>query len=226
MCEKQRAQGKGDLMKKLMALTLAVAMMLPMAACKPKVEPGDANRYKTYAKMTPEQITAQMTIEQKAAQMVQPAVYRVTNDDMRANGYGSVLSTAGHTNAEQWRKIVDDFQQASLESPSGIPFIYGQDDVHGVNYCVNAVYFPHNIGIGAANDEELTYKMGQITADEAKICHMMWNFSPVVAQSADPRWGRTYESYGSDLEMIRKLSTAYTKGLIDKGLVACAKRRC
>ena len=223
MCKKQHAQGKGDLMKKLTAVTLAVAMMLPMVSCREKIEAGDTNRYKTYAKMTPEQITAQMTIEQKAAQMVQPAVYRVTNDDMCANGYGSVLSTAGYTNAEQWRKIVDGFQQASLESPSGIPFIYGQDDVHGVNYCVNAVYFPHNIGIGAANDEELTYKMGQITADEAKICHMMWNFSPVVAQSADPRWGRTYESYGSDLEMIRRLSTAYTKGLIDKGLVACAK---
>lgn len=210
-------------MKKLMALTLAIAMMLPMAACKEKIETGDANRYKNYANMTPEQIVSQMTIEQKAAQMVQPAVYRITNDDMRAKGYGSVLSTPGHTDAKQWRKIVDDLQQAAIESPSGIPFIYGQDDVHGVNYCVNAVYFPHNTGIGAANDEELTYKMGQITADEAKICHMMWNFSPVVAQSVDPRWGRTYESYGSDLEIIKKLSTAYTKGLIDKGLVACAK---
>ena len=210
-------------MKKLMALTLAIAMMLPMAACKEKIETGDANRYKNYANMTPELIVSQMTIEQKAAQMVQPAVYRITNDDMRAKGYGSVLSTPGHTDAKQWRKIVDDLQQAAIESPSGIPFIYGQDDVHGVNYCVNAVYFPHNIGIGAANDEELTYKMGQITADEAKICHMMWNFSPVVAQSVDPRWGRTYESYGSDLEIIKKLSTAYTKGLIDKGLVACAK---
>ena len=120
-------------MKKLMALTLAIAMILPMAACKEKIEPGDPNRYKNYGQMTPEQIVAQMTIEQKAAQMVQPAVYRITNDDMRANGYGSVLSTAGDTDAQQWRKTVDDLQQAAIESPSGIPFIYGQDDVHGVN---------------------------------------------------------------------------------------------
>ena len=211
-------------MKKIISIILAAAVALPLAACMPQqVEAGDANRYKNYANMTPEQIVSQMTLEQKAAQMVQPAVYRITNDDMRLKGYGSVLSTAGHTDATQWRKTVDGLQQAAIESPSGIPFIYGQDDVHGVNYCVGAVYFPHNIGIGAANDEELTYRMGQITADEAKICHMMWNFSPVVAQSADPRWGRTYESYGSDLEIIKKLSTAYTKGLIDKGLVACAK---
>ena len=52
---------------------------------------------------------------------------------------------------------------------------------------------------------------------------MLWNYSPCIAQSADPRWGRTYESYGSDLETITKLSTAYTKGLIDGGLVVCAK---
>ncbi len=52
---------------------------------------------------------------------------------------------------------------------------------------------------------------------------MLWNFSPCVAQSVDPRWGRTYESYGPDLETITRLSTAYTKGLIDGGLVACAK---
>jgi len=211
-------------MKKILAVILSVTMLLPMASCQAKpVEKGDADKYKQFAKMTPEEICSKLTLEQKSAQMVQPAIYKTTVDDMRANDYGSILSTAGHTNAEEWRKTIDGFQQAALESAAGIPFIYGQDDVHGVNYCVNAVYFPHNIGIGAANDEELTYMMGKITADEAKLCHMMWNFSPVVAQSADPRWGRTYETYGSDLESIKKLSTAYTKGLIDGGIVACAK---
>lgn len=85
------------------------------------------------------------------------------------------------------------------------------------------IYFPHNIGLGAANDEELAYQAGLITADEAKLCHMMWNFAPVVAQSTDPRWGRTYEAYGSDLDAITRLSTAYAKGLIDGGVAACAK---
>lgn len=65
--------------------------------------------------------------------------------------------------------------------------------------------------------------MGLATADEAKLCHMLWNFAPCVAQSVDPRWGRTYESYGSDLDIITSLSTSYTKGLIDGGVIACAK---
>jgi beta-glucosidase len=183
----------------------------------------DGPKYQTYATMTPEEIVATLTLEQKASQMVQPAVYNITNEDMKANDYGSILSTVGCIDFEAWANTVDGFQQAAIDSEAGIPYIYGQDDVHGVNYCKDAVYFPHNIGQGAANDEELAYQVGLITADEAKLCHMMWNFSPVVAQSADPRWGRTYESYGSDLEMIKKLSTAYTKGMLDKGLVACAK---
>ena len=142
---------------------------------------------------------------------------------MKANDYGSILSTVGCIDAASWCETVDGLQQAAIDSEAGIPYIYGQDDVHGVNYCKDAVYFPHNIGQGAANDEELAYQVGLITADEAKLCHMLWNFSPCVAQSVDPRWGRTYESYGSDLDTITKLSTAYTKGLIDGGLVACTK---
>ena len=155
--------------------------------------------------------------------MVMPAIYNVKVKQMKDNDYGSILSQEDHIGAAAWRSLVDKYQNAALLSDAGIPYIYGQDDVHGVNYCQNAVYFPHNIGQGAANDEELAYQVGLITADEAKLCHMLWNYSPCIAQSVDPRWGRTYESYGSDLKTITKLSTAYTKGLIDGGLVACAK---
>ncbi len=173
--------------------------------------------------MRPEEIVASLSLEQKAAQMVMPAVYNVDPDQMKENDYGSILSTVGSIDAASWRSVVDEYQNAALLSDAGIPYLYGQDDVHGVNYCLNAVYFPHNIGQGAANDEELAYLVGLITADEAKLCHMLWNYSPCIAQSEDPRWGRTYESYGSDLETITKLSVAYTKGLIDGGLVVCAK---
>ena len=207
-------------MKNTIALIISLAMLASVTACSEKSE---ATNYQQYASMSPEEIVAGMTLEQKTAQMVQPAVYNVSAKTMKENDYGSILSTTDCIDAAKWRKTVDDLQNAAIRSEAGIPYIYGQDDVHGVNYCRNAVYFPHNIGQGAANDEELAYQVGLITADEAKLCHMLWNFSPCVAQSVDPRWGRTYESYGSDLETITKLSTAYTKGLIDGGLVACTK---
>ncbi|MGN0624161.1 MAG: glycoside hydrolase family 3 protein [Oscillospiraceae bacterium] len=183
----------------------------------------DEPKYKSYASMSAKEIVASMTIEQKAAQMVQPAVYSVKEYQMEENDYGSILSKYQSVHFDEWQDIVDGFQESAIKSESGIPYIYGQDDVHGVNYCLNSVIFPHNIGLGAANDPELMYKMGLITADEAKLCHMLWNFAPCVAQSVDPRWGRTYESYGSDLEIIKNLSTQYTKGLIDGGVIACPK---
>ena len=230
-------------MKKAIALLLPLALLASTVSCAEKKTNSSSDtateseieiasdstvkdhgpKYQRYASMTPEEIVGELTLEQKANQMVQPAVYNITADDMKANDYGSILSTVGCIDSDAWCETVDGFQNAAIESEAGIPYIYGQDDVHGVNYCRDAVYFPHNIGQGAANDEELAYQVGLITADEAKLCHMLWNFSPCVAQSVDPRWGRTYESYGSDLETITKLSTAYTKGLIDGGLVACAK---
>ncbi|MCR5734857.1 MAG: glycoside hydrolase family 3 protein [Lachnospiraceae bacterium] len=180
-------------------------------------------KYQLYNTMSPEEIVASLSLEQKAAQMVQPAVYMVTEKRMNDKCYGSILSKKQAIYYDEWQKIVDLFQENAITSECGIPYIYGQDDVHGVNYCKNAVYFPHNIGLGAANDPELMYQIGLATADEARLCHMLWNFAPCVAQSVDPRWGRTYESYGSDLDMITELSTAYTKGLVDGGVVACAK---
>ncbi|MCQ2578601.1 MAG: glycoside hydrolase family 3 protein [Treponema sp.] len=201
---------------------LAALLVFMAAACKSsKNEQVTANN--KFAGMTVAQIVESLSLEQKVSQMLQPAVYNISESDMKKNCYGSVLSHVGSPEAKEWRQIVDGLQKASVESDAQIPFIFGQDDVHGVNFCLNAVYFPHNIGLGAGNNPDLMYKIGLATADEAKICHMLWNFAPCVAQSEDPRWGRTYESYGSNLEIITNLSTAYTKGLVDGGVIACPK---
>lgn len=168
-------------------------------------------------------ILNRLSLEEKAAQMVQPAIYHVSEAQMEEHCYGSILSLDEALTFKEWQGVVDGYQSKSLNSNAGIPYLYGQDDVHGVNYCSGAVIFPHNIGMGAANDSDLIYRMGLATANEAMLCHMIWNFSPCVAVSEDPRWGRTYESYGANLSRIGSLSTSYTKGLIDGGMVACAK---
>ncbi len=221
-------------MKKIISTLVACSLLLFCSACENSgtdtgtnagTEPmqTETQPEERYAGKTAAEIVSALTLDQKAAQMVQPAIYQLTPGMMQVHDYGSILSTDGLMTSSQWAMTVNGFQDEALASDAGIPFLYGQDDVHGVNYCLNAVIFPHNIGLGAANDPDLMYRAGQITAEEAKLCHMLWNFAPCVAQSADPRWGRTYESYGSDLEVIKNLATAYTKGLIDGGVVACAK---
>ncbi len=39
----------------------------------------------------------------------------------------------------------------------------------------------------------------------------------------DPRWERTYESYSSNAELVKTISSSYAQGLVDGGVVACAK---
>ena len=211
-----------DIIRKISLLIILVSLCIGLVSCN---RSGKANvpKYLTYANMSAEEIVSSLTLEQKAYQMVQPANYNTNLKEMKKHDFGSVLSRNFYYNYEKWQEYVDNFQRAAISSEAGVPFVYGQDDVHGVNYALDTVLFPHNIGMGAANDEELMYEIGQITADEAKLCHMFWNFAPCLAQSVDPRWGRTYESYGSDLDIITRLGVSYIKGLQDAGLIACAK---
>jgi beta-glucosidase len=91
--------------------------------------------------------------------------------------------------------------------------IYGVDAVHGHNNLFGATIFPHNIGLGAANDPQLVEQIGQATAQEMIATGIYWNFAPVVAVVRDVRWGRTYESYGENTDLVTSLSLAYIRGL-------------
>ena len=174
---------------------------------------------------SPEQITAELTLEGKIAQMLQAACYTADPEDMEEWDLGSVFSRQNDSfpSAAEWREIVRRYQEAAISSDVGLPMLYGQDDVHGVNYCKGAVIFPHNIGLGAANDPDLMYEIGKAVADEAKMTGMLWNFAPCLAVSTDPRWGRTYESFSSKADIVSTLGAAYTKGLTGEGVAACAK---
>ena len=186
--------------------------------------PSDGNTYRFTGK-TAKEITAELTLEQKICQMLQPACYTADYSTTKAWNLGSVFGawSDAFLTAEEWSEVVRKYQAAALESDAGLPLIYGQDDVHGINYCKGAVVFPHNIGLGAANDPDLMYEIGAAVADEAKMTGMLWNFAPCVAVSTDPRWGRTYESLSSNPEIVRDLAAAYTKSFTEQGAAACAK---
>ena len=153
------------MMKRIIAV-LAAAALWAACLCGVSAE-GAATKY---AGMTAEEITASLTLRQKAEQMLQPACYNIMPIEMIQHDYGSVISKPYCMTAREWRNYIGMFQRAALASDAGIPFVFGQDNIHGVGYCENAVIFPHNIGMGAANDEELMYQVGLITGDEAKLC--------------------------------------------------------
>ena len=42
---------------------------------------------------------------------------------------------------------------------------------------------------------------------------VQWDFAPVVAVVQDTRWGRTYESFAENTELVTQLGEAYVRGL-------------
>jgi beta-glucosidase len=158
-----------------------------------------------------------MTLDEKIGQMTQVEKNSIKPGDITKYYIGSILSGGGGSPGENtpqaWYVMVEGFQNEALKTRLQIPIIYGVDAVHGHGNLHNATIFPHNIGLGAANDLELMEKIGRATAEEMLATGVPWNFAPVVAVVQDVRWGRTYEGYGEKTELVTSLSTAYIKGL-------------
>ena len=170
-----------------------------------------------------DELLSEMTLEQKVAQMIQPEIRDVTVEDMRRYGFGSYLNGGGafpqnnkHATPQDWIKLAEDMYQASVDDSldgSSIPAIWGTDAVHGHNNVIGATLFPHNIGLGAANNSELVEAIAEATAREVMATGIDWVFAPTVAVVRDDRWGRTYEGYSEDPEIVFEYSEAVVRGL-------------
>ncbi|RRS07990.1 glycoside hydrolase family 3 protein [Pseudoalteromonas sp. J010] len=168
-------------------------------------------------------LLAKMTLEQKVAQMIQPEIRSITVADMREYGFGSYLNGGGafpynnkHATPADWVKLAEALYKASIDDSldgSTIPTMWGTDAVHGHNNVIGATLFPHNIGLGAANNPALIEKIAQITAKEVLATGIDWIFAPTVAVVRDDRWGRTYEGYSEHPDIVKAYSYAIVKGL-------------
>ncbi len=168
-------------------------------------------------------LLASMTLEQKVAQMIQPEIRDISVEDMRKYGFGSYLNGASgfpnnnkNASPQEWVDFSEQMYQASIDDSIdgiAIPTMWGTDAVHGHNNIVGATLFPHNIGLGAANNLDLIEKIAQVTATEVMVTGIDWVFAPTVATVRDDRWGRTYEGYSEDPEIIKTYAAAMVRGL-------------
>jgi beta-glucosidase len=162
-----------------------------------------------------------MTLDEKIGQMTQ--ITDVADNDwtwthprdpavVKTALLGSLLSGGG-LDAQTRFTRVSDFQLAALVTDLGIPILYAYDAVHGDGQLAGATIFPHNVGMGATRDAALVKRECQVTAAEMYATGVRWNFGPVVAVPQDVRWGRTYEGYGENTDLVSKLGTACLTGL-------------
>ncbi|MEO1658169.1 MAG: glycoside hydrolase family 3 N-terminal domain-containing protein [Pseudomonadota bacterium] len=168
-------------------------------------------------------ILQQMTLEQKVGQVIQADSNSVTPEQVKAYRLGSVLSGGNsapgplpYTDTAGWLEAADAFFAASID-PEGveiaIPIIWGIDAVHGHTNLLGATVFPHNIGLGAANNPDLIEEISRITALELSVSGHDWTFAPTLAVPQNDRWGRTYEGFSEDPAIVASYGDRIVYGL-------------
>jgi beta-glucosidase len=162
-------------------------------------------------------LMTRMTLAEKIGQMAQVENRSITPGEVTQHLIGSVLSGGGGNpepnTPENWAAMVQGYQEAALQTRLGIPLLYGADAVHGHSNVRGAVVFPHNIGLGASRDASLVERIGRITALEALATGIHWVFAPAVSIPHDLRWGRTFEGFSEDTDLVTQLGVAQLRGL-------------
>ena len=162
-------------------------------------------------------LLGQMSLAEKIGQMTQIENGSIDATTSAGFALGSILNggggapKAGNT-PQAWYDMVNGYQQAALQTRLGIPMIYGIDAVHGDNNVVGSTIFPQNVGMGATNDPALVTKECAAAALEMNAVGIRWSFGPVIAVPQDIRWGRTYEGYSENTDLVSKLGTACVQG--------------
>ncbi|KAL1827787.1 hypothetical protein ACET3Z_006199 [Daucus carota] len=165
-------------------------------------------------------LVSRMTVEEKIGQMAQIDRRNLTVELMKKYSnfsLGSILSGGGsvprmQASAEEWINMVNDYQKACLGTRLGIPMFYGIDAVHGNNNVYKATIFPHNVGLGSTRDPDLVRRIGIATALETRATGIQYAFAPCIAVCRDPRWGRCYESYSENPDIVQEM-TELIRGL-------------
>ena len=168
-----------------------------------------------------EAILATLSLEQRIGQLIQADIGSVTPKDVREFHLGSVLNGGNsapggdlRAPASAWLALADEFWDASMhEGGPRVPIIWGSDAIHGNSNVAGATIFPHAINLGATRDSDLAERIGAATALEMAVTGLDWTFAPTLAVVQDVRWGRTYEAFSSDPQIVSELGIAFIRGL-------------
>ncbi|CEM18332.1 unnamed protein product [Vitrella brassicaformis CCMP3155] len=164
---------------------------------------------------------AKMDLKQKISQMViVPIVFLQDPAMLEEWSIGGLLWIPGWFRGEKSSKGIvnawDNFYDNAIKPTGGrvpIPPLIATDAIHGHNNMPGATLFPHNIGLGCANDTDLMRRIGRATAAEVSVTGVDWTLAPTVAVTRDDRWGRTYESFAEEPYTAKRLIGALVRGI-------------
>ncbi|WP_379164104.1 glycoside hydrolase family 3 N-terminal domain-containing protein [Paenibacillus sp. sgz5001063] len=189
-----------------------------------------------------EQLLGLMTLEEKAAQLVQSFGWQayehtegaitLTEDFKRQVADSGVGSLYGMLRADPWTGVtlasglsprqgaeaVNAIQRYAIEnSRLGIPILIGEECSHG-HMAIGATVFPVPLSLGSSWNVDLYREMCRAVALETRSQGGTVTYSPVLDVVRDPRWGRTEECFGEDAYLISELAVASVEGLQGESL--------
>jgi beta-N-acetylhexosaminidase len=113
----------------------------------------------------------------------------------------------------------------SLQEKAKIPLLIASDLERGLgNQIDGATLFPPVMSLGATDSEELAYRMGKVTALEARAIGIHMTYAPVVDVNINPDNPIiNVRSFGEDPQQVGRLAVPFIKGCQENGLIATAK---
>jgi len=180
-----------------------------------------------------EETLSKMTIEEKAGQIIFPAISgRFYNEEDTV--YKKILHLVNDLKvggfivyhyAEGSEVYAQTFLLNKLQQISKYPLLIGADYETGVAFRTKeGTVFPANMALGAANDEALTYQMGNIIAEESRQTGVHYNFAPVVDINNNPQNPIiNVRSFGENYSIVTKLGNAIVSGMQGNHLLSTAK---
>jgi beta-glucosidase len=188
-------------------------------------------------------LLAQMTLEEKAAQLVGywldqgGEVVAPLADEMSTAGDGRTLADItkdgiGHYTrvygtrpvepADRAAWLWDEQRRLKRETRLGIPALVHEECLTGLA-AWKAATFPTPLAWGAAFDPELVAEMGALIGESMRELGIHQGLAPVLDVIRDPRWGRVDECIGEDPYLVGTVGTAYVQGLQSTGVHATLK---
>lgn len=171
-----------------------------------------------------EDLLSRMTLEEKAAQLcgnLMPSCVEngVVNTqklkELFPNGHGrfTQYSMAGLTDPEMIAQVANEIQHYFVEETRlGIPVALQTENLCGWPGA-GGTLFPSMANVGSTWQPELAKQMSAVIGQESRAAGANSAMSPVIDVSRDPRWGRTYETFGEDPYLISQMGVAYIQGM-------------
>ena len=172
-----------------------------------------------------DELINKMTLEQKVGQIIMPDIDEVSPDEAKEYHLGTFLNGGGkfpnknkNSSVSDWKNLSKDFYEASTYVDGVmVPILWGTDAVHGHNNVIGATIFPHNIGLGSTMNTDLVKVIGGVVAKELLSTGIPWTFAPTIAVPQNDLWGRTYEGYSEDPNLVAIMGEAMILGLQGEG---------